>query len=324
MAFKRKSILGYGMKLFRKLRENSYINGFFRKVLKGSNEFQKNIYSFLINRWPPSGEVNCVFGSCNFKMYTKCDDGLVQFFYYNLPYHEKADLNLFVELSRQANIILDIGANTGLFSILAGKVNPDAQIFAIEPYSVNSQRMKRNLHLNCLNNVKVCEIAMGEFESEMNLSVPKNNSITDVSSFNDNFSRSIYPEILWDTQSVIVCSLDKFANENNIKIDLIKCDVESFEMEVFSGADRILREHRPVVLFECFLDEERKLFFNNLLIKYNYFVCLILEEGVVYTNEGFVNTPYALNYLITPNKPLKTFHSYKNVGDLWAEVKNIF
>lgn len=105
-----------------------------------------------------------------------------------------------------------------------------------------------------------------------------------------------------------------------LTINLIKCDVETFEMSVFKGAERVLEENKPTIIFECFLDDERKLFFNNILKKHNYYAYLILEQGVVYIQEGFINASYGINYLITPVKPSKTFLSYKSVKELWKEL----
>lgn len=189
---------------------------------------------------------------------------MVQYLYYELPYHEKADLTLFLTLSGQAKTIVDIGANTGLFSVLASLSNPQASIYSFEPYRVNAGRMKDNLDLNGIRNVTVFEMAIGESDGEVDFAVPANEAITDVSSVNQDFSRSIYPDVKWGSSTVKVSRLDRMAQENGWKVDLIKCDVESFEMSVFKGADRILTEDRPAILFECFLDQERQTFFQRI------------------------------------------------------------
>jgi len=44
---------------------------------------------------------------------------------------------------------------------------------------------------------------------------------------------------------------DYFAARQDVRVALIKCDVEGHEQRVFEGAERILREHRPVLVFEC-------------------------------------------------------------------------
>lgn len=46
---------------------------------------------------------------------------------------EKTSIQLWVTLSKRSNVIFDIGANTGLFSLVSKSVNPNAQIFAFEP-----------------------------------------------------------------------------------------------------------------------------------------------------------------------------------------------
>ncbi len=190
------------MPVLKTLRKNKIINGFFSYLLKKSAKSSANIHSFLMQRWPPSGIIDCNFGEYKFKYYNECDDGFPYFFCYDLPYHEKADLNLFIQLSKKSKTIVDVGANTGLFSVLASIANPKSTIYSIEPYSANANRMKINLGLNSASNVTIHEIAIGESNGEINLAIPKDKSITDVSSVNSTFSKSIYPEVIWDNQTV--------------------------------------------------------------------------------------------------------------------------
>ncbi len=310
------------MGILRILKENATFNAVFRSVLKGSSKLSVNIHSFLIKRWSPSGILECTFGSYKFKYYNKCDDGLPSYFYYDLPYQEKADLNLFIELSKKSHTIVDIGANTGLFSVLASIANPGAIIHSIEPYSINAERMRVNLKLNAVKNVTVHEIAIADKDGEIAISIPQDNTISDVSSANSSFSKAVYPTIKWVEKIVKSQTLDTFEKKNNIKIDLIKCDVETFEMSVFKGAGSILEKDRPTIIFECFLDDERKLFFSEILSKYNYYAYLILEQGVVYSGEGFVNVGFGLNYLITPVKPSQTFIGYADTTSLCEKLLN--
>lgn len=304
------------MSLLKKIRNNNIANSLLRNILKKSSTLSTEIHRFLINRWPPSGIIDCNFNEYNFKLYNKCDDGLPKYFFYNLPYQEKSDLKLFIELSKKSECIVDIGANTGLFSVLSSIANSNSRIYSIEPYRINAERMKVNLNLNYAKNVSVHELAIGDINGEIQLSIPENNSITDVSSINRNFSKKIYPYIKWSSQNVKIKTLDDFAIENKIQINLIKCDVETYEMPVFKGADRILRESKPTIIFECFLDDERKIFFNNILVKYNYYVYLILDQGVVHLPEGFTDYSIGLNYLITPIKPSQSFIRYNDVDRL--------
>lgn len=297
------------------IRNNKTINRLLRGVLKNLSKNNRKVLNFLMKRVRTSGEIACEFNGVQFTMFNNCDDNLVDYFYYGKKYPEEIDLKLFMRLSKHCKCILDIGANTGLFSILSSKGNSNAQIFAFEPYSSNANRMKKNVELNNLKNVLVLEEAIGNYVGNLDISIPDNDSITDVSSANLDFSKKIYKSINWKITRVPVSTIDEFSKSISMRIELIKCDVETFEMEVFKGMGNTLVNHRPLIIFECFLDKERKDFFNQILTTYNYYLYLILEQGLVYSKEGFVNANFGLNYLISPIKPVRTFlsFSYENL-----------
>ena len=52
------------------------------------------------------------------------------------------------------------------------------------------------------------------------------------------------------TLSVPVVALDDYFAESD-KVTLLKIDVEGAELGVFKGAERILRQHAPLLVFEC-------------------------------------------------------------------------
>ena len=54
---------------------------------------------------------------------------------------------------------------------------------------------------------------------------------------------------------ILVTTVDRcVATHSLARVDLIKCDVEGHELDVFEGAAETLKTHRPTLLFEC---EER-------------------------------------------------------------------
>lgn len=304
------------------MRKNYFINKIVRVCIKRSHIFFIQLYALIINRWTSSGNINCNFNGVHFRMFNQCDDHLVDYFYYNKPYHEENDLKLFVNLSKSSSCIVDIGANSGLYSILGSYANPKAKIYSIEPYSINVKRLKKNIELNKCGNIYVEQIGIGDRKGSIMLNVPENNSFTDVSSMDIEFSKKVYPNTKWKTENINIDTLDNFRTTHQLKVDLIKCDVEGFEMKVFEGMNNLLNADRPVVIFECFLDEERKTFFNAVLKKYNYFVYLILAEGLIYLDNGFEDNVDGLNYLITPVLPLKNFLSYSEIENDSQKILN--
>lgn len=46
---------------------------------------------------------------------------------------EKESVKLWIELCKCSEIIFDIGANTGMYSLIAKTINPGANVYAFEP-----------------------------------------------------------------------------------------------------------------------------------------------------------------------------------------------
>jgi FkbM family methyltransferase len=300
--------------MLREIRKNHALNSFIRKILKSVKLKGDKLSNYLINRWPTSGVIDCKFNDIHFKMYNECDDGLVNVFYYQMDYHEQHDLKLFTGLSKHAKTIIDIGANTGLYSVLSAIENPKANIYAIEPYSANFKRLGLNININNCKNILSEQIAFGDSNGTIEFTVPANNSVTDVSSANEAFTKIFYPTVTWKKETVNIETIDDFKFRKNVlEIDLIKCDVESFEMNVFRGMDSILKNDRPTIIFECFLDDVRKDFFNDILKRYDYFVYLISQYGIIHLSQGFDKNNTGLNYLISPVIPEKSFLSMDEI-----------
>jgi FkbM family methyltransferase len=274
-----------------------------------------------MGRWSTSGIIPCWFYEYRFLMFNDCDDGQVNYFYYHeKEYPEAADLYLFGELSKGATNVIDIGANTGLFSIIGSKANASAFIHCFEPYQINAVRLRRNLELNNLANVEIHSEAMGETTGWIEISVPLHDRVIDVVSANTSFPGEVYPELAWKKVVVPLNTVDNFRSRVKSRIDLIKCDVETFEIAVFKGALETLRKDKPTIIFECFLTEEKTIFFNGILREYNYYAYLILKQGVVHCSEGFVKTDSGLNYLITNVKPVRSFISFQDTEGLRKEL----
>ena len=66
---------------------------------------------------------------------------------------------------KDGGVFLDIGANHGVFSLLAAK-NPNIQVFAFEPFARELNRFWRNLALNPTNNVSVLAYAISDVEKK--------------------------------------------------------------------------------------------------------------------------------------------------------------
>ncbi len=275
----------------------------------------------LIRKWPVYGVIPLRFENISFNMYSKGDDNIAYMLYYNISYHEHKDLSLFLRMAERSKVIFDIGANTGIYSILSNRINPDARIFAFEPYPVNVTRLKKNLELN---NTKadIVQKALGNEPGIIQFAVPADNSIADTSSARIEFSKNTYDgKIQWKTIDVEQITLDAFINEKNFdRIDLVKIDVEGYEEAVFKGAIDFFKKYKPVIQCEIFLNKNNKEFFENFLKENGYTAYLILNDGLLNVGKEMLPNPGSLNYLFSTNDLKKQFSSFAELQKLASEI----
>ena len=163
--------------------------------------------------------------------------------------YEALVTSLFAAYAAESRCIVDVGANTGLFSLTAAACSPSAIIHAFEPFPLCQKLLDANLRLNGFETrVRICRQALSEKDGELNLYVPKQDHGLDETScsLNSDF-RAEHSEVI----PVPVVTLDGYCRENKIeKIDLLKIDVETHEPQVLRGATEVLDKHRPMIFLE--------------------------------------------------------------------------
>ena len=170
---------------------------------------------------------------------------------------EKESLKIWAELSKKANTILDIGANTGIYSLIAQNNNAVAKIIAIEPVEINFEVLSRNIQQNNFS-IHAEQVALSDKEGTAQMFMLKD-QLNYMTSVNDN-RYALHPEIQGDSAVVeIQVPLKPFSYINSKydlrKIDLIKIDVEGHEITVLGAMLPYIRESKPVILIEVIGDD---------------------------------------------------------------------
>lgn len=139
--------------------------------------------------------------------------------------------------------VLDIGANIGIVSLLMSKlVGPSGIVHAFEPNPIVFETLAEAIVFNRRSNIQIHRVALGNQDTTMELHVPVGNSGAG-SLLQDAKSTAR------QTHEVAVRRLDRISF--NRRVAFVKIDVEGMECEVFSGAERMLRNNKPAVLFEA-------------------------------------------------------------------------
>jgi len=145
---------------------------------------------------------------------------------------------------RKGDVVIDIGANVGMFTVKAAKaVGEKGLVIAVEPHPENITLLYRNIERLKLQNVKVIRKALGsgKRKAKLFLATPGTSSLVE---------REEKP-FLW----VEVDTLDNLLSELRIrKVDLIKIDTEGSEVEILKGAQKTLNSKKVKLVIAAYHD----------------------------------------------------------------------
>lgn len=209
---------------------------------------------------------------------------------------EKESIKLWIELCKNSNVIVDIGANTGIYSLIAKSVNPSAKIYAFEPVKRVYQKFRENIDLNKYEVVSF-EKAVSDSDGEAIIYDTDTEHVLSVT-VNKNLRNST--TLVVETK-ISTITMNSFIKENGLeKIDLIKIDVETHEPEVLKGFNEYLVKFKPILLIEILNDEIGEKVFE-IVKDLDYLFFNIDENGGVRQVDKIVKSDY-YNYLFCDRK----------------------
>src|SRR5688572_19534133 len=162
-----------------------------------------------------------------------------------LGWNEISKRRHFARAVRPGDVIYDVGANVGSYTILASVlVGKRGRVVAFEPLAENVAYLERHVSLNTLSNVDVVPAAVGE--------------LCGVSHFRRHADRLQGRLDSEGDELVPVIALDDFVSGGAPPPACIKIDVEGGETAVLEGARRVLEDVRPLVFLATHSEEVRE------------------------------------------------------------------
>lgn len=229
-----------------------------------------------------------------FQMYLRSDTWIESEFLKKGLYGgwEKISLQIWAYLSKNSKVIIDIGANTGTYALLARNNNPIAQIIAVEPIDINYSLLMKNIAKNNYD-IRAEKIALSDKEGIATMYMLKD-KLNYMTSVNDNRYK-LHPEIQGESEVITIeVPIMPFSylvqKHNLLTIDLIKLDVEGHELAVLRSMEKVLVDHHPAILIEVIGDENAgnlDKFFRN--VGYKKFFAVNEKIGIREVNELWDN-----------------------------------
>jgi FkbM family methyltransferase len=157
---------------------------------------------------------------------------------------QRIEFRLIRQHVRSTDTVCDIGANKGSFVFWLCRWCRNGRVVAFEPQPQFAQLLARLARDLKLDNVTVEQKAVFSKPGQADLFVPKGHS-PGASLVSKTVGASDF-----ETISVPMVRLDDYFAQHE-RITFMKVDVEGAELDVFKGAERILREQSPLLIFEC-------------------------------------------------------------------------
>jgi len=159
----------------------------------------------------------------------------------NLKYDRLTRLIMKKVVSCDANC-MDVGCHKGEILDIILSLSKNGQHFGFEPIPILYKQLKQKYEHNAV----IYPYALSDINGKSSFNWVKNASA--YSGIKKRKYEVKNPEI--EEIEIEVRTADEIIPEGT-KIDFIKIDVEGGEFGVLKGAERILRESRPYVIFEC-------------------------------------------------------------------------
>jgi FkbM family methyltransferase len=149
------------------------------------------------------------------------------------------------ELIKEKDIIIDAGANMGIFSIFVASKYPNTTIFAFEPTPSTFNALQENVRF--YPNIKVFNYGLGEKEKEGSIIVVSNNS-----GANHIGEGGIYINI-------------KTIDGLKTRLDFLKMDTEGYERNILEGAKETIKKYKPIIAMSAYHKPSDKIELPKLL-----------------------------------------------------------
>lgn len=213
-------------------------------------------------------------------------------FWRGLEGWEKSTFKVWSALSRKADCVIDIGANTGVFALMTKAINRRSRVIAFEPVKRVCEKLNENIKLNQFD-ITVVEAGVSSLDGTAIIyDLPSEHiySVTINKNFNDS-DQKVIPTV------IRITTLSSYARIQKLKkIDLVKIDVETHEPEVLEGMEDILERDMPALIVEI-LNEDVANKVDEFLKPFGYLYFLMNDEkGPQRTQSIRVNA--SKNYLV--------------------------
>ena len=156
--------------------------------------------------------------------------------------HEKMLTNLIKKEIHSGDVVLDIGAHIGYYTLqFANLVGPTGKGYAFEPEPKNFELLKKNVQINKHDNVVLIQKIVSDKDGIVEFFISKFDSIGNKLFKSNEAGSSIKIEST---------TLDEYFKDLKKKIDFIKMDIQGGEGKAILGMKNLLKENKNLKIIQ--------------------------------------------------------------------------
>ncbi|MDF5727467.1 MAG: FkbM family methyltransferase [Rhizonema sp. PD38] len=151
--------------------------------------------------------------------------------------YEYDEMNFLLQYLRDEDSFIDIGANVGVYTLIAASKIKHGSIYSFEALPKNFTRLEENLKINQFEQVKPYAVAVSDLIGITSLNLAERDSMPFIT--------------LTATENTITVPTDTLdnllKNQSLANLTLAKMDIEGAEILAIKGATYLLKQQRPYV-----------------------------------------------------------------------------
>lgn len=172
-----------------------------------------------------------------------------------------------IELIKGGGVVVDAGANIGIFSIVAAKNYPDIVVYAFEPTPSIFELLKENTKY--YSNIKIFNCALGEMDG-----------FGFIKDLGHGGGRN------YISHEGIKCEI-KTIDSYNLPMIFLKIDTEGYEENILKGAINTIKQNKPVIVMSAYHKADDKIRLPQTLNIIRPYDCELRHDG----EEDFICKP---------------------------------
>jgi FkbM family methyltransferase len=194
---------------------------------------------------------------------------------------EKDTVNWIDDQFKDGDVFFDIGANIGVYSLIANKLKNNLKIYSFEPESQSYSILNRNIRKNDAGNIIAYNLALSDEDSISFLSLSSSQPAKSNHQLNDTAHSETQ-------QGIISFKLDTLLEKYQLPApNHIKIDVDGIELKIIYGMLRTLKNKKlKSIAIEIDFELEGSKKIEEL----------ILEQGFIrLTDDNYINSKYEIS-----------------------------